>query len=71
MVAIPERQYLTPQVYLDWEEKQEIKYEYIDGWVWVIFYSYASITREDAKGYYLQEGDLLFARSGATVGKVI
>jgi type I restriction enzyme S subunit len=31
--------------------------------------SCASITREDAKGYYLQEGDLLFARSGATVGK--
>ncbi|MGE5658100.1 MAG: Uma2 family endonuclease [Actinomycetota bacterium] len=31
MVAVPEQQYLTPQQYLDWEEKQSLKYEYIDG----------------------------------------
>lgn len=36
MVAIPERQYLTPQDYLDWEEKQLIKYEYIDGEVFAM-----------------------------------
>lgn len=36
MVAVPERQYLTPQQYLDWEEKQSIKYEYIDGEVFAI-----------------------------------
>ena len=31
--------------------------------------SLASISHEAAKGYFLEEGDLLFARSGATVGK--
>jgi hypothetical protein len=31
--------------------------------------SLASISHEDAEGYMLEEGDLLFARSGATVGK--
>ncbi len=31
--------------------------------------SRASINRPNAEGYYLQKGDLLFARSGATVGK--
>ena len=30
---------------------------------------WASITEEDAKSYFLYEGDLLFARTGATVGK--
>ena len=28
-----------------------------------------SLSLEQAKGYYLREGDILFARSGATVGK--
>lgn len=36
MVAVPARQYLTPQDYLDWEEKQSIKYEYIDGEVFAM-----------------------------------
>src|SRR4028118_1691944 len=36
MVAVPERQYLTPQDYLDWEEQQSIKYEYIDGEVFAM-----------------------------------
>ena len=31
MVAVPARQYFTPQEYLDWEAQQSIKYEYIDG----------------------------------------
>jgi type I restriction enzyme, S subunit len=31
--------------------------------------SHASITERDAEGYILREGDFLFARSGATVGK--
>lgn len=31
--------------------------------------SLASISHDAAKGYFLEEGDLLFARSGATVGK--
>lgn len=31
--------------------------------------SRASIDRKNAEGYYLQQEDLLFARSGATVGK--
>jgi type I restriction enzyme S subunit len=30
---------------------------------------WASITVEDAKSYFLREGDLIFARTGATVGK--
>ncbi len=36
MVAVTERQYLTPQDYLDWEEQQSIKYEYIDGEVFAM-----------------------------------
>lgn len=36
MVAVPERQYLTPQNYLDWEEKQSTKYEYINGEVFAM-----------------------------------
>lgn len=36
MVAVPERQCLNPQDYLDWEEKQPIKYEYIDGEVFAM-----------------------------------
>ena len=31
MIAIKNPQYITPQEYLEWEEKQPIKYEYIDG----------------------------------------
>ncbi|MEM7579634.1 MAG: Uma2 family endonuclease [Cyanobacteria bacterium P01_A01_bin.80] len=31
MVAIPNFQYMTPQEYLDWEEQQPLKYEYING----------------------------------------
>lgn len=36
MVAVTELQYLTPQDYLDWEEKQSIKHEYIDGEVFAM-----------------------------------
>jgi len=32
--------------------------------------SYAYLSKENARGYILNEGDVLFARSGATVGKV-
>ena len=31
--------------------------------------TFKSLTMEQAKGYFLAEGDVLFARSGATVGK--
>ncbi len=31
MIAIKNSQYITPQEYLEWEEKQPMKYEYIDG----------------------------------------
>lgn len=36
MVAVSDRQYLTSQDYLDWEEKQAIKYEYVDGEVFAM-----------------------------------
>ncbi len=36
MVAVSQWQYLTPQDYLHWEEKQSIKYEYIDGKVFAM-----------------------------------
>lgn len=36
MVAIPERKYLTPEEYLEWEERQEIKYEYVNGEVFAM-----------------------------------
>lgn len=30
MVASRDRKYMTPQEYLEWEEQQDIKYEYIN-----------------------------------------
>ena len=36
MVANPERQYMTPQEYLEWEERQDIKYEYVNGEVYAM-----------------------------------
>ena len=31
MIANPEFRYMTPQEYLEWEEQQPIKYEYVNG----------------------------------------
>jgi hypothetical protein len=31
MIAYPQSQLMTPLEYLEWEEQQPIKYEYIDG----------------------------------------
>jgi Uma2 family endonuclease len=31
MIAEPNFKYMTPQEYLDWENTQEMKHEYIDG----------------------------------------
>ena len=31
MIVNPDRKFMTPQEYLDWEEQQPIKYEYING----------------------------------------
>ncbi|MCL1463359.1 Uma2 family endonuclease [Argonema galeatum] len=36
MVASPEPKYMSPQEYLDWEEQQPIKYEYINGEVFAM-----------------------------------
>ena len=36
MVAVPKPQKMTPQEYLDWEEKQPIKYEYMNGRVFAM-----------------------------------
>jgi Uma2 family endonuclease len=36
MVASPERNYLSPQEYLAWEERQDIKYEYVNGEVFAM-----------------------------------
>ncbi|MGB3192317.1 MAG: Uma2 family endonuclease [Limnoraphis sp.] len=36
MIAIPESQYITPEDYLKWEEKQPLKYEYIEGQVFAM-----------------------------------
>ena len=36
MVATPQPKYMTPQEYLDWEEQQPIKYEYINGEVYAM-----------------------------------
>jgi Uma2 family endonuclease len=36
MVATPEPKYMSPQEYLEWEEKQPIKYEYINGEVFAM-----------------------------------
>ncbi len=35
MIATP-RQHMTPQDYLEWEERQDIKYEYVNGEVFAI-----------------------------------
>ena len=31
MIANPDSKYMTPQEYLEWEERQDIKYEYVNG----------------------------------------
>ncbi|NES68333.1 MAG: Uma2 family endonuclease [Okeania sp. SIO2D1] len=36
MVAVPKSDKMTPQEYLDWEEKQPIKYEYMNGQVFAM-----------------------------------
>jgi len=36
MVASPKHQYLSPAEYFDWEERQDVKYEYIDGEVFAM-----------------------------------
>jgi Uma2 family endonuclease len=36
MVVSPEQKYLTPQEYLEWEERQNIKYEYVNGEVFAM-----------------------------------
>jgi len=36
MIASPNSQPLTPQEYLEWEEQQPIKYEYINGEVFAM-----------------------------------
>ena len=36
MVAVPKPDQMTPQEYLDWEEKQPIKYEYMNGRVFAM-----------------------------------
>lgn len=36
MIATSGRQYMTPQEYLEWEERQDIKYEYINGEVFAM-----------------------------------
>jgi Uma2 family endonuclease len=36
MIAHPHPQLMTPQEYLDWEETQSLKYEYIDGQVFAM-----------------------------------
>ena len=36
MVATPQPKYMTPQEYLNWEEQQPIKYEYINGEVYAM-----------------------------------
>ncbi|MGB3513298.1 MAG: Uma2 family endonuclease [Microcoleaceae cyanobacterium] len=36
MIAVPKSDKMTPQEYLDWEEKQPIKYEYMNGRVFAM-----------------------------------
>lgn len=36
MVASPDRNYISPQEYLEWEERQDIKYEYVNGEVFAM-----------------------------------
>lgn len=36
MIAIPQPKYMTPQEYLEWEERQNIKYEYVNGEVFAM-----------------------------------
>jgi Uma2 family endonuclease len=36
MIAYPQPQLMTPKEYLEWEEQQPIKYEYINGQVFAM-----------------------------------
>jgi len=45
MIAQSQPQLMTPQEYLEWEEKQPIKYEYINGEVFAMTGELFPITR--------------------------
>ena len=36
MIANPQQSYMSPQEYLEWEERQDIKYEYVNGEVFAM-----------------------------------
>lgn len=36
MVAVKEHCYMSPEEYLEWEEKQPLKYEYMEGEVYAM-----------------------------------
>ena len=69
MVAAKEHFYLTPEEYLQWEEKQPLKYEYMDGEVYAmtggtiphndITFNFASVLRSyiKQKGCKIQIND--------------
>jgi Uma2 family endonuclease len=73
MVASPERKYMTPQEYLEWEERQDIKYEYVNGEVFAmtggtIPHTTIALNLASALKNHLRGGSYRVNMAGAKVG---
>lgn len=73
MVVNPDRNSMSPQEYLEWEEGQEIKYEYIDGEVFAmtggtIPHNSIALNLASALKSHCQGGSYRVNMAGAKVG---
>jgi len=48
MIAVPQFNYMTPEEYLDMEEKSDVKHEYIDGYIYELHGTQAMAGATDA-----------------------
>ncbi|MBD2529180.1 Uma2 family endonuclease [Nostoc flagelliforme FACHB-838] len=73
MVASSDKKYMSPHEYLKWEERQEIKYEYIDGEVFAmtevtIPHNTIALNLASALKIHLRGGSYRVNMAGAKVG---
>jgi Uma2 family endonuclease len=73
MVASPDKKYISPHEYLEWEERQEIKYEYIDGEVFAITgvtipHNTIALNLASALKIHLRGGSYRVNMAGAKIG---
>ncbi|MBW4507924.1 MAG: Uma2 family endonuclease [Scytonematopsis contorta HA4267-MV1] len=73
MVTVPQPNYMTPQDYLEWEKRQEIKYEYVNGEVFAmtgstIPHNIVAVNLSTALKNHLQGGSCIIYTSDAKLG---